>query len=96
MDIDGVIAFLDDILIGGETQKDHDKRLDRVLRELQKHNVAINKKKTVLNTDNIEYLGYVISGDGIKPSSKKLAGILEAPPPKSVSEIKPFLGMVTY
>ena len=96
MHIDGVIAFLDDIFVGGETQKEHDERLNRVLRELQKHNVSINKSKTVLNTSKLEYLGYVISGDGIKPSPKKIAAILEAPSPKSVSEVKSFLGMVTY
>ena len=96
MHIDGVIAFLDDIFIGGETQEEHDERLNRVLRELQKHNVAINKNKTVLNTSNLEYLGYVISGDGIRPSPKKVAAILEAPSPSSVGEVKSFLGMVTY
>ena len=95
-DIDGVVAFLDDILIGGETKEEHDNRLDRVLRVFQKHNVAINKKKTVLNTNSIEYLGYIISGVGIKPSPKKLAAILEAPTPKSVGEVQSFLGMVTY
>ena len=95
-DIDGVVAFLDDILIGGETKEEHDTRLNLVLKVFQKHNVAINKKKTVLNTSSIEYLGYVISGDGIKPSPKKLTAILEAPTPKSVGEVQSFLGMVTY
>ena len=96
MNVEGVIAFLDDIFIGGETQEEHDERLNRVLRELQKNNVSINKKKSVINTDKLEYLGYVISGDGIRPSPQKLTAILEAPSPKSVSEVKSFLGMVTY
>ena len=95
MNVEGVIAFLDDIFIGGETQEEHDERLNRVLRELQKNNVSINKK-SVINTDKLEYLGYVISGDGIRPSPQKLTAILEAPSPKSVSEVKSFLGMVTY
>ena len=96
MDIDGVVAFLDDILVDGETKEEHDKRPDRVLKVFQKHNVAINKKKTVLNTDSIEYLGYVISGNGIKPSPRKLAAILEAPTPRWVGEVQSFLGLVTY
>ena len=89
-DIDGVVAFLDDILIGDDTKEEHDTRLNRVLKVFQKHNVAINKKKTVLNTSTIEYLNYVISGDGIKPSPKKLTAILEAPTPKSVGEVQSF------
>ena len=95
-DIEGVAVFLDDILVGGGSQEEHDQRLNRVLNEFKKHNVAINKKKTVLNSSSIEYLGYVISGNGIKPSPKKLAAVLEAPPPKSVGDVKSFLGMVTY
>ena len=46
MNIDGVVAFLDDILIGGETKEEHNKRLNRALKVFQRHNVAINKKKT--------------------------------------------------
>ena len=96
MDIDGVVAFLDDILIGGETKEEHDKRLNQVLKVFQRHNVAINKKKTVFNTSSIENLGYVISDDGIKPSPKKRAAIMEAPTPRSVSKVQSFLGLVTY
>ena len=96
MNIDGVVAFLDDILVGGENKEEHDRRLNQVLKVFQMHNVAINKKKTVLNTSSIEYLGYVISGDGIKPSPRKLAAILDAPAPRSVAEVQSFLGLVTY
>ena len=76
--------------------EEHDKRLNRVLKVFQRHNVSINKKKTVLSTNSMEYLEYVISGDAIKPSPKQLAAILEVPTPKSVSEVQSFLGLVTY
>ena len=94
--IEGVSVYLDDILVSGDIKAEHDERLRQVLHILQEHNVQINKKKSVLNTSSIEYLGYHISGQGIKPSPRKLTAILEAPCPKSIAEVQSFLGMVTY
>ncbi|XP_068234165.1 uncharacterized protein [Palaemon carinicauda] len=69
--IDGVAAYMDDIVVSGENTDEHDERLKRVLKVLQLYNVQINKSKTVLNMECIEYLGYCISKEGIKPSPKK-------------------------
>ena len=96
VDIEGVEGYLDDIIVSGETQEIHDERLNKVLKRLQEHNVQINKKKSVLSTSCIDYLGYQISDEGIKPSPKKLEAILNAPAPTSVQELQSFLGMVTY
>ena len=43
-----------------------------------------------------EYLGYVLSRDGIKPQKKKVQAILALMPPSSVKELRRFLGMVQY
>ena len=43
-----------------------------------------------------EYLGYVLSRDGIKPQKKKVQAILGLMPPRSVKELCRFLGMVQY
>ena len=94
--IEGVAAYMDDIVVSGATKEEHDERLKQVLDVLQSHNVQINKKKTVLNMDTIEYLGYNISGEGIKPSPRKVEAIVDAPCPTSVAEVQSFLGMVTF
>ena len=94
--VEGVAAYLDDIIVSGENQEEHDKRLKQVLELLEAHNVQINKNKTVLNAHSIEYLGYHISGEGIRPSSRRLEAILECPCPTSVEEVQSFLGMITY
>ena len=95
-DIPGVALFLDDILVSGSTEKEHDERLLRVLDVLQESNIKINKGKSEIKVDSLEYLGYSISGKGVKPSEKKLEAIREAPVPKSVAEVKLFVGLVTY
>ena len=94
--IEGVAAYMDDIVVSGATKEEHDERLKKVLDLLQSHNVQINKSKTFLNMDNIEYLGFNISGQGIKPSPRKVQAILDAPCPTSVAEVHSFLGMVTF
>ena len=94
--MEGVAAYLDDIIISGNTKAELDERVRKVLQILQCHNVQINKRKSVLNVESIEYLGYHISEEGIKPSSKKIKAILDAPCPISVAQVQSFLGMVTY
>ena len=61
-----------------------------------KNNVRINKDKCQLNKDTIEFLGHVISGEGVSPNPEKIKAICNAPEPKSVLEVQSFVGMVTY
>ena len=94
--LDGVGAYLDDIIISGESEEQHDFRFQRVLEILKEHNVQINKKKSAVKVTSLEYLGYLISGEGIRPSPKKVKAILDAPTPKSVQELQSFIGMLTF
>lgn len=94
--MDGVAAYLDDIIICGKDKTEHDERLRKVLQILCDHNVKINKSKSVLYARSMDYLGYHISGEGIAPSPEKLRAIVEAPPPTSTAELHSFLGMITY
>ena len=94
--IEGVQVFIDDILVVGDTQEEHDKRLSMVLSRLQKRNVKLNKSKCEISAMEVPYLGYILSGDGIRPDPKKIKAILEAPTPNSVLSLKSFLGLCTY
>lgn len=94
--MEGVAAYLDDIIVCGSSKEEHNERLIKVLQILQDHNVKINKNKSVLYAESLEYLGYHISGKGIKPSNKKLEAIVKAPTPTSVAEVHSFVGMITY
>ena len=58
--LDGVGAYLDDIIINGESEEQHDLRFLRVLEILKEHNVQINKKKSAVKVTSLEYLGYFI------------------------------------
>ena len=63
---------------------------------MQDNNVQINKEKSLLNKGSVEYLGYHISGEGIKPYPNKLKSIRDAPPPTTTTELQKFVGLISY
>ncbi len=58
--------------------------------------LKVNVEKLTFCTLEIEYLGYILARDGIKPQSNKVQGILAIQQPKNVKELRLFLGMVQY
>ncbi|GBP89666.1 Uncharacterized protein K02A2.6 [Eumeta japonica] len=94
--IEGICIFLDDILISGPNKDTHRKRLNEVLNRLQEAGLTLQKEKCVFFQKSIEYLGFVIDKDGLHTSPEKVKAIKEAEPPKNVSQLKSFLGLVNY
>ena len=86
-----VVAYLDDILVVGRTELEHLKNLTQVLECL--HSAGMNLKNEKCG---LEYLGHVISEEGLRPSSSKIQAIMDVPEPSSLSELKSFLGLVNY
>jgi hypothetical protein len=96
-DLEYVQAYLDDLLcISRNSLKDHLEKLEEVLRRLHDAGLKVNAEKLTFCTLEIEYLGYTLTRDGIKPQSNKVQAILAIQPPKNVKELRNFLGMVQY
>ncbi len=92
-----VRAYLDDFLcISKLSLEDHLEKLEKVLRQLCNAGVKVNTAKLTFCTLEIEYLGYVLTRDGIKPQSNKGQTILAIKPPTGVRQLRHFLGMVQY
>ncbi len=92
-----VRAYLDDLLcISKLSLEDHLEKLEEVLRQLCNAGLKVNAAKSKFCTLEIEYLGYVLTKDGIKPQSNKVQAILEIKPPTGVRQLRHFLGMVQY
>ncbi|XP_066947078.1 uncharacterized protein [Macrobrachium rosenbergii] len=96
LDVDGVGAYLGDMIINEEAEEEHDLIFSKVLDILQEHNTQINKKKSAVKVSSLEYLGYHISSEGVRSSAIKASAISDAPSPTSVAEVQSFLGVVTY
>ena len=94
--LDGVIVYMDDVCVFGPTQAEHDKRLKAVLHRLNELNLRLNVDKCSFNVSEIEFLGHVISAEGVKPNITNTYAITSAPVPKTVTEVQHFLGLCAY
>jgi hypothetical protein len=91
-------AYLDDLLILS-TEKGFEKHLDKlelVLTRLQEAGLKINDVKGFFAQTNLEYLGYNISREGIRPSQNKEEAILQIKAPTTCKQLRQFIGMVNY
>ena len=96
-DLEYVRAYLDDLLcISRSSLEDHLKKLYKVLRHLRDAGLKVNAEKSTFCALEIEYLGYILTRDGIKPQSNKVQAIVTTQPPTNVKQLGHFLGMVQY
>ena len=93
---EGVVCYLDDILVTGPTREEHVKNLQVVLSRLQKFGLRLNGPKCRFFQTSVEYLGYQVMPTGISPTQERIKGIVEAPSPRNKFELKSFLGMITF
>ena len=91
-----VICYLDDILVTGSTLQEHLQNLAVVLERLSQHGIRLKKKKCCFMQDSVDYLGHHIDAQGVSTSPSKVEAITKAPAPKSVTELRSFLGMINY
>lgn len=92
--LDGVECQVDDILVFGETQEQHDKRLIAVLERLADANVTLNLEKCKFSTDKVEFLGHVIGKDGVQIDPTKVEAVAQMGEPTDIAQLRRFLGMV--
>ena len=85
--IDGVVCLMDDILIHGTTQDEHDSRLEAA-------GVTLNKEKCEFSQKQVPFLGQIVNHSGIRPDPGKVRAAQEFPAPTNVGAVRRFLGMV--
>ncbi|KAJ8710409.1 hypothetical protein PYW07_009775 [Mythimna separata] len=94
--LDGVLCLLDDILVTDGTPEGHLKKLNIVLQRLQDAGLTVQKEKCDFFKNEIKYLGYIISKDGLQKDPAKVKAIADAPVPTNVNTLQSFLGLVNY
>lgn len=91
-----VIIFLDDILVFSETLEEHEEHLHAVFELLRQHQLYAKVSKCSFATKSIDYLGHVISRDGVATNTEKTHGMLNWPTPSTTTELRSFLGLTGY
>lgn len=65
------LVYMDHIIILGKTEQEHYENIEKILQKLQENNLKIQIDKLEFLKYETEYLGFVISKDGLKPNKKK-------------------------
>jgi len=91
-----VAAFVDDVLVETETEERHDEIVEEILRRLEENDLYVKPEKCVWKVKKIGFLGVVIGPNGIEMEEEKVDGVLSWPQPKTVKDIRKFLGLANY
>ena len=91
-----VLVYLDDLLILGKDLEDHLRNFRLVLKRLTQHGLRIKLEKCTFLTQKLNFLGHTVDLNGVRPNDAKLRVIADAPAPTNASEIKSFLGLISF
>jgi len=91
-----VAVFVDDVLVGTETEERHDEIMEEILRRLEENDLYIKLEKCMWKARKIGFLEVVIGPNGIEMETGKVDGVLSWPQPKNVKDVRKFLGLANY
>ena len=94
--IDNVLVYIDDLLLHSKTHPEHLQTLDQTLTRLEEHNLKINIAKCFFGCNEVAYLGFRLTPEGIIPGKDKLKAVENAKIPTSKAEIKSFVGLCNF
>ena len=93
---EGARNIADDIIVYASTTEQHDQRLDEVLRRLQEAGLKLNGSKCQFGMTELTFMGHRLSRAGVTASDEKVAAVINAREPRNASEVRSFLGLVTF
>ena len=94
--IERTVVKIDDILISGREDADHFDNLDKVLQKIEDMGATVNRNKCVFLADEVEYVGFIIDKNGVRPTQKKIESIVKIPEPSNLKELQSFIGGINY
>ena len=91
-----ILVFFDDILVYNRTLEEHLEHLRVVFSLLVFHHLVVNKKKCSFSASRIEYLGHIVSSEGVAADLEKIRHMLDWSLPKDIKDLRGFLSLTGY
>lgn len=94
--LDFCYCYLDDFLVFSRSTAEHENHLRQLFERMKKYGIVVNTSKCTFGASDVTFLGYHISACGTKPLDSKVQAIKEFPAPKTVRQLRRFLGMLNF
>jgi hypothetical protein len=91
-----VVVFIDDILVYSKNREEHEGHLRAVLQLMREKQLFGKLSKCEFWMDSVPFLGHIVSSQGISVDPKKVEAVQDWPVPRSVTEVRSFLGLAGY
>jgi len=91
-----VAVFINDVLVGTDSKEGHDEIVAEVLKRLEENDLYMKLEKCSWKTSKVNFLGVIMGQGKIEMEEEKVEGVLNWPVPKTVRDIRKFLGLANY
>ena len=95
-DLDFVYLYIDIIRIVSSSLEEHYSHLRMVFNRLKKFHLRLNVEKCTFIVEEVEFLGYMVNGEGVRPIPSRVEAILNFPKPQTIAELRRFVGTVNF
>ena len=92
----GVVGIADDMVVYGQSEKEHDRNLHKLMKVAKKSGLVFNSRKCEIKQPEIRFFGHVYDENGARPDPKKVEDIRALAIPQNKQQVQEFLGIVTY
>ena len=90
------VLYIDDVIVFSETVEEHLDRLGRVFGRLRKAGLKLKPSKCKLLARKVEFLGHIVSGEGVQVDPSKIDKVLSWPRPTTLTQLRGFIGLCAY
>ncbi|XP_047999675.1 uncharacterized protein LOC125236791 [Leguminivora glycinivorella] len=91
-----LFCYIDDIIVASENDSVHREHLAKIFERFEKVGLTINLSKCQFGLSQVDFLGYTVSENGLRPRDDKVKAIINYPRPETVEQLRRFLGMVNF
>ena len=90
------LVYLDDVIVFSRTFEEHLVRLEQVFKRFRDANIKLKPSKCHFGCQKVNFLGHVVTAEGVHPDPQKVSAVKEFPVPRNVKQVRSFLGLCNY